>query len=56
MIPITKILAPYKSFYAASKVLKVGAMQLSRLSKAGALVDKDNQVWIKSTTKLENKK
>ena len=53
MTPIKKILAPFKSYYAAAKALDVNAMQLSRLSKAEAQADEAGQVWIKSKTVIK---
>lgn len=54
MKPISEILARYKSTYAASKANHVSASHLQRLSRIGALVEKDGSIWIKSKTVLRD--
>jgi hypothetical protein len=46
--PITALLAPYKSYYAASKQLGPSIKQLQRWEALGAKVDSTGQVWIKT--------
>jgi hypothetical protein len=50
---IKSLIDKHKSTYAAAKAYNVKATQLHRLVDAGAMVDANGQVWIKSKTKLE---
>lgn len=52
MKQIGDIIGKFKSVYSAAKHYKVLANQISRLIKAGAIVDESGQVWIKSKTRL----
>jgi len=52
MINLKRHLSKYKSLYEASKATGIHAQQLARWIKAGALIDKDGQVWIKSKGRL----
>jgi hypothetical protein len=45
---IKDLLAPYKSYYAASKHLGPSINQLKRWELLGAEVDNTGQVWIKT--------
>jgi hypothetical protein len=48
MKTISALLAPYKSYYAASKQLGPSIKQLQRWETLGAKVDNTGQVWIKT--------
>ena len=48
MKPIVEILSAYKSFYDAEKNLGIFAAQLKRWADAGAMVDAEGNVWIKT--------
>ena len=48
MIKVSELIKSYVSVYAASKALKISATQLHRWVKAGAMVDEEGQVWIKT--------
>ena len=53
MTPIKQILSAYQSLYAASKALGKNQVQLKRWLDAGALVDDDGSVWIKTKGNLK---
>ena len=54
MQPISELLAPYKSYYAASKQLGPSINQLKRWEALGAEVDNSGQVWIKTGQPINN--
>tara|TARA_R110000796_G_C14215910_1_gene393920 strand:+ start:38 stop:211 length:174 start_codon:yes stop_codon:yes gene_type:complete len=53
MRKINDLLKPYKSYYAANKVLGVGVGQLHRWDKMDAMVDDNGQVWIKTSVPIK---
>lgn len=48
MTPIKQILSHWPSLYAASKELDKNQVQLKRWLDAGAMIDDDGNVWIKT--------
>ena len=48
MREVKKMAAPYVSRAAASKAAGINQTQFDRWVQAGALVDEDGQVWIKT--------
>ena len=53
MRQVKQMAAPYVSRYAASKAVGIQQYQLDRWMQAGALVDNDGQVWIKTAKPVE---
>lgn len=53
MKSITELTKAYKSVYAAAKALKTNQTQLQRWVHAGAMVDADGNVWIKTKGKID---
>ena len=53
MREVKQMAAPYVSRAAASKAAGVNQTQFDRWVQAGALVDEDGQVWIKTAKPVE---